>query len=255
MKVFAIIVAVIALILCLRVKVVVEAPDEFRLTVWVGFIPIRILPTKEKHIRLRDWTIKKYRGRLEKENAPEKKGFLSFFKKSKKKPKASEKSAKGGETKKKTDIPELIRRLTSTAGAALSCFGKHLRIDLYRFRVVAASDDAAKTAVMYGAVIAAVQNLWAVLCSYSNLHTHRDSVLLVDVDFTRTKPVFDIKLGFSLRVWHAFAILFRAALAYLKSGDDEDDDIQPDGTVSTAGGSRPDGMSRSAKDRVPASRG
>ena len=231
--ILAAIAGIILLILFLRVKVVAEAPDDLRLTLYVGPFPVRLIPKKDERLRLKDWSLENYRKKLEENKNSENlfgklKSSLSKRHGKKKKPaKAEGKQTPQAEKTEETDIGGLIEKVTRVAKVFVVRLGKHLRVDFYKLRIVVASPDAARTAITYGVVIGAVQNLWALLVSTGNLHTHRKSVLSVDTDFTKTKSEFEIKLGFSLRVWQIIDILFRTALEYLN--DDETDNDENSG--------------------------
>ena len=225
--ILAVIAGMILLILFLRVKIVIEAPDDLRLTLYIGPFRIRLIPKKDERLRLKDWTTENYRKKLEEGSASENifgklKSSVAKLRGEKKKPAktAEGKTAPSGKTEEEeTDIGALVEKITRTAKVFINRLGKHLRIDLYRIRIVVATDDAARTAITYGVVIGAVQNLWALLVSTGNLHTNRKSVLSVDTDFTRTELEVDVKLGFSLMVWQMIDMLFLTALEYLRDAD------------------------------------
>ncbi len=228
--ILAAIAGIILLILFLRVKVVVEAPDDLRLTLYVGFFPVRLIPKKDERLKLKDWSLENYRKKLEEDKDSgtlfgKLKSSLSKLHGEKKKPaKAEGKQTTQVEKTEETDLGGLIEKITRVAKVFITRLGKHLRIDFYKIRIVVASPDAARTAIAYGVVIGAAQNLWALLVSTGNLHTHRKSVLSVDTDFTKTEPEVEVKLGFSLRVWQMTDIFFRAALEYLKEDEADNDE-------------------------------
>ena len=217
---FLIAAIIIAAILCLRVSVRITAGDDFSLAAGVGFIKFRIFPAKEKKLRLKDFTSESIRKREEKERrAAEKKA-----EKARKKKPAEEKpsvSAAAKEEPEKRDIPALIRKLTRVAGVFLKRFGKHLRIDLRKLNIVIATGDAAQTAVLYGVVIGAVQNLYALLVSSGTLKTTRKSELIVEPDFLAEKPRAQIDLRFSFMIWQLFDMAIRAGVEFLKKDEEE----------------------------------
>jgi len=215
-----ILIAVIILtgIFCLPLSVRVKSTDGFSLTVGVGWIKIKIFPAKEKKLSLKNFRIDRFRkkyGSLSEEIGEDTEEQIS--EKSAKKPKRPADTADKPKEKEKRDIPALIRKLTHVAGVFFKCFGRHLRIDLYSVVLIIGTPDAAKTAVLYGAVIGAVQNLYAFLLSTGTLKMHGNSRLLVDADFLSEKPTVKIDLRFTFRVWHIFDMAIRSLIAYLKT--------------------------------------
>ena len=65
MKVLLIIAAVVAFILLLKAKVIIDYREELRLTVAVLGIPIQILPAKQKRVRVGRYGLRKMRRLLE----------------------------------------------------------------------------------------------------------------------------------------------------------------------------------------------
>lgn len=216
---FLIAAIIIAAILCLRVSVRITAGDDLSLAAGVGFIKFRIFPAKEKKLRLKDFTSESIRKREEKERrAAEKKAAKA----QKKKPAKKEPSGHiDNEEPEKRDIPTLIRKLTRVAGVFLKRFGKHLRIDLRKFNIIIATGDAAQTAMLYGIVIGAVQNLYALLVSSGTLKTTRKSELIVEPDFLAEKPRAQIDLRFSFMIWQLFDMAIRAGVEFLKNDEEE----------------------------------
>ena len=62
--ILAAIAGIILLILFLRVKVVVEVPDDLRLTLYVGLFRMRLIPKKDERLKLKDWSPENYRKKL-----------------------------------------------------------------------------------------------------------------------------------------------------------------------------------------------
>lgn len=218
---FLIAAIIIAAILCLRVSVRIGVDENFSLVAGVGFIRIRIFPAKEKKLKLSDYRIDKFRKLEEKKRlAAEKKKA----KKAKKSPPAEQKAASqpagGSAEKKKRDIPALISKLTRVAGVFLKRFGKHLRIDLKKLNIIIATGDAAQTAIIYGAVIGAVQNLYALLAGSGTLRTTKKSELFVEPDFLSEKMQVEVDLRFSFMIWQLFDMAIRAGVEFLKNEED-----------------------------------
>ncbi len=216
---------IIALFLCSRVSVRIGAGDDMNLWAGFGFLKFRILPTKEKTVKLRNYTYKRFKKTHPPEPseeelaAAEKKSAAA--KKAKDDKKALAKRRKNTELRlgerEKTDIPALIKKLTRVLKVFIARFGKHLRIELRELVLIIATGDAAQTAILYGAAIGAVQDLLVLLDATGTLKMRRDSRILVDTDFTSEKPTIRVDLTVSFRVWQIFDMGLRAVFEFLKN--------------------------------------
>ena len=211
MTVLLIIIAVLAFILLLKFKLIIEYADEVCLTVRVLGIPFRILPRPTKTVRISRYGLRRMRKK-------EAKRRLAMAKRArKKKEKDAQKKQHKAEEKSpsKTPLNETINLVLSLVKIILSRFGRHLQIELARLRITVATGDAAKTAILWGAVCPAVAALLEVLDRITNLHTVRHCDIAVVPDYLAEQFSADIRIAFSLRVWHLFDILFRTLFGFL----------------------------------------
>ncbi len=187
------------LILCYR--------DDFSATLSVLFLRFPLYPSSNKPVRLSDYTAKAIAKRRKKAERK----MAKLRKKEKKHTFKTEKPSAG-----KTIIQnlELIRNLLSSLLKA--SFG-HLRIRSSRICITVATGDAASTAILFGAVNQSVIFLLETLSGFGTLKQSRRDQITVRPDFTADKTSADIRLVFSLRVWHLLDILFKVAITYLKS--------------------------------------
>ena len=133
--------------------------------------------------------------------------------------KAEKEKKKQDKEQKKTsisDILDIISLVSSVAKAALGCFFSHLRVDVARFKITVATGDAASTAVAYGAVSGAVSCMLAIFEDNKNVKLTRKAEADVVCDFLGESPSADIKISFSLRVWHLFHVAFAALKSVIK---------------------------------------
>lgn len=220
---FLIAAIIIAAILCLRVSVRIGVGEGFSLVAGVGFIKLKIFPAKEKKLRLRDFEIGRFRKSEEK---AKEKAAKKAAKKAKKlgggEKKASHATDKPEGKSEKRDIPALIKKLTRVAGVFLKRFGKHLRIDLRKLNFIIATGDAAETAIIYGAAVGAVQNLYALLVSSGTLRTTKKSEFNVVPDFLSEKSRVEVDLRFSFMIWQIFDMAIRAGIEFLRNDEDEE---------------------------------
>ena len=215
--VVCVIACIFAVIFTLKATLTIEYRDELKLSVKVLFLDLKILPKREKKIDPKDFSPRKYRRMVKKK---QKKELRAYRKKQKKKQAKLEKKALAKEKKKTGEKPSashgksslldnvnLIKELVS-----LVCgrFTKKLRIKLTRINIVIGTDDAAKTAILYGLVSQSVAYTLEILDRVTNLAYTENAEVSVDTDFLATKPTADVCISFSLRVCNLFDIAFRA---------------------------------------------
>lgn len=216
---FVIAAAVILLILLFRVGVRVRSDGALGLGLDLGLINIPLYPKKDKKIKLSDYRIGKFRKIMaRKAEEDEKKRKKRLAKKSEKKKSESDSDiAEGrGKKKQKRDIKGLVSMITDLARVFLTRFGKHLRIKVRRLVVVVGSEDAATTAVTYGAVCGAVQCFMELIDNCLDVRFPKSSEIKVIPDFTADKSSAEIDITFSFRVWQIFDMLIRTGIAYFK---------------------------------------
>ena len=121
--------------------------------------------------------------------------------------------------KKKTslsDILDTVNLATSVAKAVLGSFFGHLRVDVAKLKIKVATGDAASTAIAYGAVSGAVACLLAIFENSKRVRGLKKAEMDIVCDFLGESSSADIKISFSLRVWHLFYIAFAALGKFVK---------------------------------------
>ena len=184
--------AFLLLLLLFRVRLVFTCREEVRVTAWVLCFPIVLYPRRKKPKRPK-----------EKEEKKEKKR------------RKSKKKRKEDSRKPKKSLPEKIRLVRALLAALLRRTRRYLHLRAVRAHISVATGDAASTAVLYGAVSAALSGLLALLDRAFNLKAPPGDVAVFP-DFTGEKTKADLKIVLSLRVFGALAILFSVAIAYVK---------------------------------------
>jgi len=224
---------IIAFILLIKAKVILILRDDvMTLKIRICGIPITILPAKEKKIDIdyysKEAMEKRRLAAIEKEKnkklKKEKKKKAKEQKATKQKEKIDKlkKSGKYKEPKKKvkseTDLTlvDNINAGVSALGKFFYQFGKRLHVDVTRIVITVATGDAASTAIMYGAVIAAVNVLIELLQKITNLDGMKKAEIDVKCDYLGNKTKADIHVAMSLRVWHIFDFLIAALRAFLR---------------------------------------
>lgn len=203
----------ILIILVLKISIRITSGENYTLKLGVGIFRITLYPRGEKEIRLSDYKIKKYRKRLKKQEEKERKRLKKEKgKKVTKKPKAA--AAYTDTPSEKRDIMEMIDKIREVTLEFLKYFGRHLHIKIKRLHITVATDNAASTAILYGAVCGGVTCLLDIMNSGLRLEYSKDAKVSVEPDFTRTKTKALVDITFSFRTWQLLDILIRSAWKY-----------------------------------------
>ena len=131
----------------------------------------------------------------------------------KEKPKDQEKK----KSKKKLDIVFLVRLLLDVVTALFKKLGQHFKIRIHAYEICVASEEAAKTAVMYGMVKTLSETLFLRLEKAINFKIVKNAPLGVYADFLEEKPKANVKIDFSISIADVFAIIFGVIFAFIKS--------------------------------------
>ena len=201
------------LLMSIRIKITIEYNESLSVYLRIfHIIRIVITPTKEKKLKLAKYTDKAISKR---EKAAQEKALRKEQKKQEKKLKKAEKKQRlkehPEEAKRERTLSENISLITDIVKVLLRRFFKHLRIDLSRIHISIAGSDAAQTAILYGVICQAVAYLLELLGRFKTVSTPDFADVSVTPDWIGEKTSVDIKLSFSLRVWHLFDLIFRVA--------------------------------------------
>lgn len=225
MTAFLIVLFVIFLILWMKIKVIIEYKDEVALTVSIYGIPIRILPMKKRRVKpmtakeaakIRERRRKaaelkaKKKAEKAKKKAEKKKKALEKKKRERSSPEARRK-AKEAKRRKKAESATLEENLDLVKKILSFFFSRlfrHLRIDVTRIHIIIGSDEASKTAITYGIAVQAVAYILALLDKVSNVRGLQRRDVYVDTDFLSEEITVDLKIAFSIRLWHIFHLAF-----------------------------------------------
>ena len=205
------IVAFLVLLLILPVHAVLSYKDKVALRIYVLGVPVWRLPRRQKPPNPRDYTVKKIRRREEK---AARKAAKKAAKAAKKLAKKEKHTAEHRETPR--TLLENLRLVRALVASLLRATDKHLSLRTARLTVRVVGEDAAATAILYGAVAASLSYLFSALDRVTRLSFSR-SVIGAVADYTASAPSADVKLVFSISPWRAFALLFSVALAFVKA--------------------------------------
>ncbi len=146
----------------------------------------------------------------------------------KQKKQKSKKSAKPEKKEKQSieDIVALVKLLIEIAKKVLEKTWRYIRIKIERYDITVGTDDAAKTALIYGGVSQATSYLFTLLDETAHFRVKRKAPVNVGVDFLATETRANVQMDFRLRLWHIISIGLGAGIIYLrgmkKSGKTKD---------------------------------
>lgn len=201
------------LLFALRIRVIIVLRDHVGVTLRILCLRIRIFP-RDKKVKWKHFSQKKAEKLAAKKAQKEAQRAAKKAAKKAKKEKNKHLFAEG--KKEKMTLTEKLILVRGLTAAVIRKTGRKLRLHAARLHVRVATGDAAKTAVLYGAVCQTLSYLLAGLDRVTRLKAAEPDVS-VTADYLAEKPSADIKLEFSIRVWGAVAILLSAALAFLRT--------------------------------------
>ena len=191
------------LIFIIPIHVIVGLTDNVSVMVRVLFLKIPILP-KEKKRKSKD---------KDKKKKPKEK-------KKKEKPDKKDKKKKKNKNKKKkniSDIVGLVQVLLDTVVALFKRLGRNFKIRVHAYEICVASEEAAKTAVMYGAVKSLSETIFLRLEDSINFKIVKGAPMGVYADFLEEKFKANVKIDFSISIAGVFGVLFAAIFKFIGS--------------------------------------
>ena len=199
------------LLMSIRIRITIEYNESLTVHARIMHIfRIPITPSKERKVKLSDYTNKAIskRDQLEQEKAHRK----ELKKKQKKQQKLEKKKRRKEhpeEAAQERTLSENLSLIIDIVKVLFKRFFKHLRIDLSRIHISIAGEDAAQTAILYGIVCQSVAYLLEIMKNFKTVSTPDFSDISVTPNWIGEKTTVDIKLSFSLRVGHIFDLVFR----------------------------------------------
>ena len=202
-----------ALLLSTKIILRIKYDDKLIAYIRILFIKIPLYPKEERK--------KRYPHSMSRRKAKKIKESLS--KKEKKPSKKSKDEKEKSEKKGKNDILSIISIITAFVKNFLKKFLNSARIKVAKLHVTVATDEAAKTAVMYGAVSQSVNVLFPMLEGIKNFKKlPKEKDLSVEPDFLSDKSRIDADITLYVRVGGALkAIIYACAKAFKKAVSDQ----------------------------------
>ncbi len=129
-----------------------------------------------------------------------------------------EKTAKPEKKEKQSigDIVALVKLLIEIAKKVLAKTWRYIRIKIERYDITVGTDDAAKTALIYGGVSQATSYLFTLLDETAHFRVKRKAPVNVGVDFLAAETKANVQMDFCLRLRHILSIGLEAGIIYLR---------------------------------------
>ena len=202
----------------LKATVTIVYDGEVKLFLRVLFIKIRLVPPKKKKYP-HSMSAKKARKIKEKLHKKQEKKLAK--KAAKKKQKEEQKKLADNKESKKPkktprDILDIISLVANLIAKVISRFFGHLKIKLMRIRIKVATGDAASTAIAYGAITQAINVFFPLIENIKTVRLPVAKEIDINPDFCSDECEIEVKISFSLRVWHLFHVLFVALGEFIK---------------------------------------
>lgn len=183
-----------------RAKVYIIYEDTLQVYAKYLFLKFHILPPKEK-----------------KKKKKEKKEKLKDKHK-----KAEPKEDEAGEKKEKSIVSKLWE-VKSVLLEVIKRFFNKLHFKFFKLKASIASDNAAKTALIYGGVNQGISYIIEVLRNISNVEVANNSEISVNADFLSQKSEFETKIELYISVGSALTVGFYALKEYIKYKSTKED--------------------------------
>lgn len=216
--------AVILLILVLLLlPISLTAKYDGTLTIYARYLFIKYaLYPEDDSVRLSDYTPRKIRKKRKK--AKERRRLearLSAEQRERLRQKEAE------EAKKKEEDEDKLKKIIRYLRLFLYVMrNTYRRIRVRKFRITVATDDAARTAILYGVTSQAVAYLLAITQSYIKYKVDEDAVDVI-ADFSVSRPSADIHLTFYSTPLHLLLLALRSITKSAKADEKKEQAATP----------------------------
>ena len=217
------IVAIIALLLFTKVTLRISYKESLCVVLKILFIKIRLYPTKKKKKRYKHSMSKRKAKRIRNSLKKKPKKERKIFKKKKKKEDTEEKKKSKEKKLSKNDILSIISIIISFVKNFIRLFSGSIRLKASRIHLIVATDNAASTAITYGAVTEGINVLFPLLDGLKTVKKlPHGKDLSVGVDFLAEEPTIDIEIEIYIRIIRALgSVLGATAKAFKKAIKDQ----------------------------------
>lgn len=214
--IFGVIVVLLSMLMLIRLRLVIESDDNLILSLKVLWLTFHIFPSSKqmKKIHLRDYEIKRVRKMKEKARKKQRKLMLKAERK-KSSQNFSEDSAETNE--EKSDVIGIIKLVFAVLKDVQSTVIGYIGLDLERIYIVVSSEDAANTAILYGAVAQSVNFLLEFLRNMTGFRiTGKEKDIAIVPDFGFGRTTVRLKLIVHIRIWQLIVLAARGIWSFWK---------------------------------------
>ncbi len=171
------------------------------------------LPEIKRPINYKKFTYKKHKKRLLKERLERR--SLQQQKYKNKKEKAPDKSVRANK-KSSPSKTEVLGEALGFVWIFIKHFAKRLHVKIVRLRLNVAKDDAASTAIAYGAAVQSVNYFIEFIGNVMNLDKIDHADLEVSADYTGSHTHLDLYFIFHLRIYNIVGLVFGVVFDFVK---------------------------------------
>ena len=123
------------------------------------------------------------------------------------------------DTEESSPIIQKLNSIKNILAILLDTFRKHLHIKMAKIHIRVATNDAAKTALLYGAISTAVACLLDVIESITNLDRLKKSSVCVEPDFLSSKTDVKLNIVLKISIFGIIKVFMKSFLKYFSLND------------------------------------
>lgn len=175
--------------LFIKLTIKISYANDLQIKLKILFFTIKIYPLKDKEEKEKEAAEKKKRKLKEKHKPP----------------------------KPKPALRETFVLLKEFLTEIIEKFGRYARLEEYRVKVLVASDNPAKTGILYGFVSGVLGNL-SVLLNRIKRRTRKEGKIYTEAkaDFLAEEPELFLSIALSMRIWQMFSMGISASKGLLR---------------------------------------
>jgi hypothetical protein len=196
------------ILLIIPVGIRIKYDKDFSMFVTAGLIKVRILPGKEKKIKISDYSEKKLRRQREKQKRRQEKKARKKKRKEPEEKKEKKDSVLAARLKNIDTAPDMIAELYDMLMIVSDKFAKRLTVKVFRLDAIIGSDNAAKTAILFGGATSLASCFSAFLDQHMTLKKRRGASINVAPDFLAEKPLLSADVQMTVTLGGMFTFLF-----------------------------------------------
>lgn len=195
------IILLFVLLCLLPVGIRIKYEKEFCLYVSIGFINIKAIPARKKKIKISDYSKRKLEKKQNKQDK-KKKAVTTGIKKEKKD------SVLSARLKNIDTAPDMIEQLYDMLALVSDRFARRLTVKVFTLDAMIGSDNAAKTAILYGGACSAAGCISSFLDQHMSLKKRNSAAIRISPDFLSEKTIVSADVSMTVRIGGMITFLF-----------------------------------------------